>query len=120
MTDEELKMKCTERAKIFQQAMESCKSTSPTDCIEWFADRIAELEKMLAEQYPDLKQSLDWANEREKELEAQITDMKNYCCEVSKYLHDYSGVELNSPECRKRDILLIKELKLCEKWGDLR
>ena len=55
-----------------------------------------------------------------KSLNAQITDMKNYCCEVSKYLHDYSGVKLNSPECRKRDILLIKELKLCEKWGDLR
>ncbi len=70
----------------------------------------------------------DFGNDNDKlvqqnaKLEAQITDMKNYCCEVSKYLHDYSGsgVELNSPECRKRDILLIKELKLCEKWGDLR
>lgn len=40
--------------------------------------QIEELEKMLAEQYPDLKQSLDWANEREKELEAQIEKMK--CC----------------------------------------
>ena len=45
MTKEELKNKCTERAKIFQQAMESCHSSSPMDCIEWFADRIAELEK---------------------------------------------------------------------------
>ena len=44
MTDEELKNKCTERAKIFQQAMESCHSSRPMDCIEWFADRIAELE----------------------------------------------------------------------------
>lgn len=44
MTEEELKNKCKERAKIFQQAMESCKSSSPIDCIEWFADRIAELE----------------------------------------------------------------------------
>ena len=49
MTDEELKNKCKERAKIFQQAMESCKSSSPMDCIEWFADRIAELEKENAE-----------------------------------------------------------------------
>ena len=32
--------------------------------------QIEELEELLAEQYPDLKQSLDWANEREKELEA--------------------------------------------------
>ena len=44
MTDKELKRKCAERAKIFQQAMESCHSSSPIDCIEWFADRIAELE----------------------------------------------------------------------------
>ena len=44
MTEEELKQTCTERAKIFQQAMESCKSSNPMDCIEWFADRIAELE----------------------------------------------------------------------------
>lgn len=48
MTDEELKKKCTERAKIFQQAMESCHSSSPIDCIEWFADRVAELEDKLA------------------------------------------------------------------------
>ena len=45
MTEEELKNKCKERAKIFQQAMESCKSSNPMDCIEWFADRIADLEK---------------------------------------------------------------------------
>ena len=44
MTKEGLKQKCEERAKIFQQAMESCHSSSPIDCIEWFADRIAELE----------------------------------------------------------------------------
>ena len=48
MTKEELKNKCTERAKIFQQAMESCHSSSPMDCIEWFADRIVELEKKIS------------------------------------------------------------------------
>ncbi len=47
MTAEELKKKCTERAKIFQQAMESCHSSSPMDCIEWFADRITELEAQI-------------------------------------------------------------------------
>jgi len=47
MTDEEIKKKCKERAKIFQQAMESCHSSSPMDCIEWFADRIAELEAQI-------------------------------------------------------------------------
>ena len=49
MTKEELKQKCEERAKIFQQAMESCHSSSPIDCIEWFADKIADLEKENAE-----------------------------------------------------------------------
>lgn len=49
MADEELKKKCKERAKIFQQAMESCHNSSPIDCIEWFADRIAELEEENAE-----------------------------------------------------------------------
>ena len=49
MTDEELKNKCIERVKIFQQAMESCHSSNPIACIEWFADRIKELEKENAE-----------------------------------------------------------------------
>ena len=56
MTEEELKQKCKEREKIFQQAMESCHSSSPIDCIEWFADRIAELEqenKVLAQNWED-------------------------------------------------------------------
>ena len=47
MTKDEMKNKCTERAKIFQQAMESCHSSSPIDCIEWFADRIVELEAQI-------------------------------------------------------------------------
>jgi predicted ATP-binding protein involved in virulence len=61
MTDEELKKKCEERAKIFQQAMESCHSSNPIDCIEWFADRIAELEKENAE----LKEQIRLMNEQE-------------------------------------------------------
>jgi len=48
MNTDELKKKCAERAKIFQQAMESCHSSSPMDCIEWFADRIAELEQQVS------------------------------------------------------------------------
>lgn len=58
MTEDELKKKCEERAKIFQQAMESCHSSSPMDCIEWFADRIAKLEKENAE----LKKQLEMSN----------------------------------------------------------
>ena len=45
MTKDEMKNNCAERTRIFQQAMESCKSSNPIDCIEWFADKIIELEK---------------------------------------------------------------------------
>ena len=73
MTDEELKKKCTERAKIFQQAMESCKSSSPMDCIEWFADRIAELEKENAELKKKWLQATDegtsWVHRKSLEIE---------------------------------------------------
>ena len=42
-----------------------------------------QLEKMLSEQCPDLKQSLDWANKRENELLEQIEKMK--CCYNCKH-----------------------------------
>ncbi len=84
MTEEELKKKCQERAKIFQQAMESCHSSNPMDCIEWFADRIAE-------------------------LETQIEKMKKYikACWVEENLNDYSSYITNSSD-EFRD--LVKEL----------
>ena len=66
MTDEELRQKYTERAKIFQQAMESCKSSSPMDCIEWFADRIAELEKENTELKEELKK---WKDEWQEQVQ---------------------------------------------------
>jgi len=91
MTDKELKNKCTERAKIFQQAMESCHSSSPIDCIEWFADRISDLEKKNAE------------------LRVQIEKMKKYikACWIEENLNDYSSYITNSSD-EFRD--LVKEL----------
>ena len=88
MTDEELKKKCTERAKIFQQAMESCHSSSLIDCIEWFADRIIE-------------------------LEAQIEKMK--CCEMCKHKNLNWGF---SPICEARDNIKIENPLTCkcDKW----
>jgi predicted ATP-binding protein involved in virulence len=77
MTDEELKKKCIERVKIFQQAMESCHSSSPIDCIEWFADRISDLEKENAE------------------LEAQIEKMKN-CRNCKKNCEGYRNCTLQN------------------------
>ena len=99
MTDEELKNKCSERAKIFQQAMESCHSSSPIDCIEWFADRIAELEKENAE----LK-------------EKSSRQSKNYKCDVGKLLEENADLKVKvglSIDCEKAQ----KNGELCLGYG---
>ena len=97
MTEEELKQKCKERAKIFQQAMESCHSSSPIDCIEWFADRIAELEKENAE----LKKQLEMSNkvyngnlDYSHHIEGQLTKAK----EIIKIFLKYEICTLNIKE----------------------
>ena len=75
MTKEELKNKCTERAKIFQQAMKSCKSSSPMDCIEWFADRIAELEAQvdqLVYLHNEDVNTIKLLNEQKKRMEEEL------------------------------------------------
>lgn len=80
MAKEELKQKCTERAKIFQQAMESCHSNNPMDCIEWFADRIIDL-KAENEQIKNSDTLCKLIGEQKRkitELEQQIEKMK--CC----------------------------------------
>ena len=71
--------------------------------------QIADLEKMLSEQYPDLKQSLDWANERERELLAQIEKMKN-CLNCDHYrwsngddwCNDHYGQPMYDEECKDK------------------
>ena len=72
MTKEGLENKCTERAKIFQQAMENCKSSNPMDCIEWFADRILELEKVCQ----DLSDKFDYQVKRVMKLEKENAELK--------------------------------------------
>ena len=69
MTKEELKNKCTERAKIFQQAIGSCKSSNPIDCIEWFADRIVELDKECAEVWGKLTKAKELLKETQGYIE---------------------------------------------------
>jgi hypothetical protein len=92
MTDEELKKKCIERVKIFQQAMESCHSSSPIDCIEWFADRISDLEKENAE------------------LEAQIEKMK--CCGNCRFSE---SDKLNGTFCHREGCFVVASAK-CKLW----
>ena len=96
MTKEELKQKCKERAKIFQQAMESCHSSSPIDCIEWFADRIAELEQENAE----LKETVIKMNNVITETFSNLTKAKDL---LAKW------VELFKPKLEGYPITPIQE-----------
>jgi hypothetical protein len=101
MTEKELRQKCKERAKIFQQAMEGCHSSSPMDCIEWFADRIADLEKENAELKARLKEHESignaqfWENVWSWKTKAeQLTNAKELlkrCCDNYIYLQPLRG-----------------------------
>ena len=109
MTDEELKKKCTERARIFQQAMESCKSSNPMDCIEWFADRIAELEKENTELKKD---NSEWEKASDKwksvyELtNKQLTKAKVALRKVVDYLGQFCS---DYPNCVIEAEKILKE-----------
>lgn len=50
------------------------------------------------------------------ELKKQIADLKEYVLKVSKFLHNNSNVRPDKLAYTERDKLLIKELKLFEKW----
>lgn len=109
MTEEELRQKCTERAKIFQQAMESCHSSSPIDCIEWFADRIADLEKENAElktdyevlscsvgDFGELQDKLEEEQRKNNGLSDNLTKAKVALRNVIDYLGQFCS---DYPDC---------------------
>ena len=56
------------------------------------------------------------ATELQIELKRQIADLKDYVLKVSKFLHNNSNVRPDKLAYHERDKLLIKELKLFEKW----
>ncbi len=87
MTEEELKNKCKERAKIFQQAMESCKSSSPMDCIEWFADRIAELEEKLKHAEENCINKTCVVFKDKEDCVAKLLELEKENAELKKSLH---------------------------------
>jgi acyl carrier protein len=114
--EEELKQKCKERAKIFQQAMESCHSSSPIDCIEWFADRIADLEKENAELKEELK---EWKDECQEQVQKatdegyartlqtmQLTKAKVALRNVIDYLRQFCS---DYPDCVIEAEKILKE-----------
>lgn len=77
-------------------------------------------EKCLSPYFDLFQIGFEEGEKQNEELKEQIADLKNYCCEVSKYLHDNSVARPDASAYKKRDALLIKEFKLCEKWGDLK
>lgn len=56
------------------------------------------------------------SEKRIAELEKQIVDLKDYILQVSKFLHNNNNTRPNKLAYKERDVLLIKELKLFEKW----
>ena len=77
--------------------------------IQELQEKNKQLEELLAEQYPDLKQSLDWANEREKELLEQIEKMKNCSnCENWNWKHNRCEKKLKG-DCFKASKWKLRE-----------
>ena len=109
MTEEELKNKCKERAKIFQQAMESCKSSNPIDCIEWFADRIADLEKENAELKEHHKSVCETLTNTHRSLREQLTKAKEILEELAKMEY-----VINPPVDKVRSLMVKAEQFLKE------
>lgn len=115
MTEEELKNKCKERAKIFQQAMESCHSNNPIDCIEWFADRIIEFEAE-NEQIKNSDTLCKLIGEQKRkisDLEAQIEKMKIKWHDLEK---DQRICRKIVKQCVYVLVILALSMSLCHKY----
>ncbi len=54
--------------------------------------------------------------QKNKRLEEHIDDLKDYVLKVSKFLHNNNNTRPDALAYKERDMLLIKELELFEKW----
>ena len=113
MTEEELRQKCKERAKIFQQAMESCHSSSPIDCIEWFADRIAELEAENQKWKDEWQEQVQKATDEGYTRTLQTMQL-NKAKEIIKQLLSYEQIPRDCLRERYRKLLEEAEQFLSE------
>lgn len=59
-----------------------------TEATKELQEKITQLEELLAEQYPDLKQSLEWANQRENELVEENRRLKEQIEQKAKEYAD--------------------------------
>lgn len=87
--------------------------------VEGATETTKELQAKIKDLEWQLKQVLednDYYQKQNAELEAQIADLKDYVLKVSKFLHNNSNVRPDYLVYKERDKLLIKELKLVEKW----
>lgn len=72
--------------------------------------------RLLGERCNQLLKDKGDLTDKVKSLEEQIVDLKDYVLKVSKFLHNNNNVRPDKLVYKERDILLIKELKLFEKW----
>ena len=118
MTKEELKNKCTERAKIFQQAMKSCKSSNPMELIEWFADRIADLEKENREQ-KKLIEWLDMAINSDIPIADKLEELEKENAELKELEKENAEPKEANAQWEQRNVTLKDALENARKiYGD--
>ena len=80
------------------------------NCHKEMQEKNKQLEELLAEQYPDLKQSLDWANEREKELQEELTEAKEIIREYIRLsLQEDKDLDANVKLFQKAEVFINKE-----------
>ena len=78
-----------------------------------------ELEKQVKDlewQLQEVAKDNDYYQAENKILEEKIEDFKDYVLKVSKFLHNNNNTRPDKLVYKERDILLIKKLKLFEKW----
>ena len=90
---------------------------------DFFQDGVEFGERQSEKKIEDLENQIRLLGERcnqllkdKGNLTDQIVDLKDYILKVSKFLHNNNNVRPDKLVYKERDILLIKELKLCEKW----
>ena len=81
-------------------------------CIEKLQDENENIQQSCENYYNEMR---SYKN-KVTELEKQIIDLKDYTLKVSKFLHNNNNVRPDNLAYKERDMLLIKELKLFEKW----
>ena len=80
---------------------------------EALREKKTQLEELLAEQYPDLKQSLEWADQRENELVEENRRLRE---QIEKMKADVCG-NIRWANMNKNDQMYCKLNAMLNQWG---